>query len=76
MIISDFQLKSFVDPKPVELGESYISLKFGPNLLVWLQRENWECLYTEKQYIQYPMLGVNGLPILFLQSNKKAWAKL
>ena len=24
MIISDFQLRSFVDPKPVELGESYV----------------------------------------------------
>ena len=25
----DFQLRSFVDPKPVELGESYISLAWG-----------------------------------------------
>ena len=33
MIFSDFQLRSFVDPKPVELGESYIPLKFAPSLL-------------------------------------------
>ena len=30
----DFQLRSFVDPKPVELEESYIPLKFSPSLLV------------------------------------------
>ena len=33
MIFSDFQLKSFVHPKPVELGECYISLNLNPNLL-------------------------------------------
>ena len=27
MIFSHFQLRSFVDPKPVELGESYIPVK-------------------------------------------------
>ena len=54
MILSNFQLRSFVDPKPVELGESYIAQKLSPSLLVWLQKENWEYLYTEKQYIQYP----------------------
>ena len=30
----DFQLKSFVDPKPVELGESAIYQKFCLNKLV------------------------------------------
>ena len=30
----DFHLRSFIDPKPVELGESYITLKFAPSLLV------------------------------------------
>ena len=34
----DFQLKSFVDPKPVELGESYIPLKLAPSFLVWLHK--------------------------------------
>ena len=29
IIFSDFQLKSFVDPKPVELGLSYIPVKFS-----------------------------------------------
>ena len=33
---SDFQLKSFVDPKPVELWESAIRLKFSPILHVWM----------------------------------------
>ena len=60
----DFQIKSFVDPKPVELGESYIPLKFAPSLLVWLHKWNWEYLYTEGQYIQSPMLGVNSTPNL------------
>ena len=35
---SDFQLRSFVDPKPVELWESSIPLKFSLSLLVWLQK--------------------------------------
>ena len=35
---SDFQLKSFVDPKPVELWESAIHQKFCLCLLVWLQK--------------------------------------
>ena len=30
----DFQLRSFVDPKPVELRESVVSLKLAPSLLV------------------------------------------
>ena len=30
----DFQLRSFVDPKPVELGENAIPLKISLNLLV------------------------------------------
>ena len=34
----DFQLKSFVDPKPVELWESAIHQKFCLCLLVWLQK--------------------------------------
>ena len=29
----DFQLRSFVDPKPVQLGENYMPLKFSPSLL-------------------------------------------
>ena len=28
MMVLDFQLRLFVDPKPAELGESYIPLKF------------------------------------------------
>ena len=36
---SDFQLRSFIDPKPVELGESYIPLKKAPSVLVWLQKK-------------------------------------
>ena len=38
MIFCDVQLKSFVDPKPVELGESYTGwqLKNG-HLEMWLQ---------------------------------------
>ena len=35
---SDFQLKPFVDPKPVELWESAIHQKFCLSLLVWLQK--------------------------------------
>ena len=35
---SDFQLKSFVDLKPVELWESAIHQKFCLSLLVWLQK--------------------------------------
>ena len=35
---SDIQLKSFVDPKPVELWESAIHQKFCLSLLVWLQK--------------------------------------
>ena len=34
----DFQLKSFMHPKPVELGESAIYQKFCLNKLVWLQK--------------------------------------
>ena len=34
----DFQLKSFIDPKPVEVWESAIPLKFSLSLLVWLQK--------------------------------------
>ena len=30
----DFQIRSFVDPKPVELRESVIPLKLSPSLLV------------------------------------------
>ena len=62
MIFSDFQLKSFVDPKPVELGESYTSLKYCPSLFVWLPKQNLKYPYTEKQYIQYPTLGVEPTP--------------
>ena len=35
---SDFQLKSFVDPKPVELWESAIYQKFCLSKPVWLQK--------------------------------------
>ena len=38
IIFSDFQLKSFVDPKPVELRESAIHQKFCLSKLVWLQK--------------------------------------
>ena len=31
---SDFQFRSFVDPKPVKLRESYIPLKLAPSLLI------------------------------------------
>ena len=30
----DFKLGSYLDLKPVEVGESYIPLKFAPSLLV------------------------------------------
>ena len=35
---SDFQLKSFVDPKPIELWESAIYQKLRLSKLVWLQK--------------------------------------
>ena len=38
MIFFDFQLKSFVDPKPVELWESAIYQKLRLSKLVWLQK--------------------------------------
>ena len=50
--------------------------------IIWLQKYNWEYLYTERQYIQsngeldIVSLSLQILPILLLQSNKEAWRQL
>ena len=61
---SHFSERSFwtfnLDHLPVELGESYISQKLSPSLLVQFHKENWDYLYTERQYKQSPTLGVES----------------
>ena len=57
-------IRIFLDPKSVELWESYVCQKVSPSHLVWLKKYNWEHLYTQQKYKQYPTLGVDSTPSL------------